>query len=86
MATSLRVSQGADDARECIATALDEPRTRQRGYFRPDFLSKLTQLNQAYPAYYGEVMWVLLVLELWQRHHFDGQPMRAFDCGAVHAS
>jgi len=32
MATSLRVSQGADDARECIATALDEPPTDESPY------------------------------------------------------
>lgn len=52
---------------KALAAVLDEPQTRQRGYFRPEFLASLRELNRSYPAYYGEVMWTVLVLELWHR-------------------
>jgi asparagine synthase (glutamine-hydrolysing) len=50
-----------------LAAILDEPQTRQRGYFRPDFLSRIKELNRIHPAYFGEVLWFVLVLELWHR-------------------
>ena len=72
-------------AMQSIAAVLDEPQTRQRGYFRPDFLSRTRELNQTHPAYYGEVLWVLLVLELWQRRHFQGAPSEMPELGALYA-
>ena len=71
---------------QSIAAVLDEPQTRQRGYFRPDFLSRIRELNQTYPAYYGEVLWVLLMLELWHRRHFQPSPAEMPGLGALYAS
>jgi len=42
-------------------------------------------MNASYPAYYGEVMWVLIMLELWHRRHFDGAAAGARELGAAHA-
>ncbi|MGC2112261.1 MAG: asparagine synthase C-terminal domain-containing protein, partial [Candidatus Korobacteraceae bacterium] len=64
-----------DPKLKSVAAVLDEPQTRQRGYFRPEFLSHLKELNRIHPAYYGEVLWLVLVLELWHR--------RSRDCSAV---
>ncbi len=50
-----------------IAAVLDEPETRQRGYLRPEFMVRLKELNRVHPAYFGEVLWVVLLLELWHR-------------------
>jgi asparagine synthase (glutamine-hydrolysing) len=51
---------------------LHDPRTRQRGYFRPGFIGRLLDLQRnEHVAYYGEIVWYLLVLELWYREHFD---------------
>jgi asparagine synthase (glutamine-hydrolysing) len=69
-----------------IAAVLDEPRSRQRGYFQPAFLAKVRELNSAYPAYYGEVMWQLLVLELWHRRHFERRSSEVRTVGAAYAS
>lgn len=53
---------------------LRDPRTRQRGYFRPEFLEKLTDLHrQEDAAFYGEALWYLVVLELWHREHLEGR-------------
>jgi len=46
--------------------------TRQRGYFRPAFLSQLMVLHQRQPNYYGEIVWYLVALELWHRQHLHG--------------
>ena len=47
---------------------LCDPGTRQRGIFRPAFLDQLMdQHRREHAIYYGEVIWYLLVLELWQR-------------------
>jgi len=51
---------------------LNDPRTRQRGYFRPEFIDRLTDLHRSgHAAYYGEVIWYLVALELWHRQHLE---------------
>ncbi len=77
-----------DPEMKSLAAVLDEPQARQRGYFRPDFLSRIQALNQTHPGYYGEVLWVLLVLELWHRQHRDRAAGESAACGvgAVRAS
>lgn len=51
---------------------LHDPRTRQRGYFRPEFFDRLTELHRTgHTAYYGEVLWYLVALELWHRQHLE---------------
>ena len=68
-----------------IASVLNEPQSRQRGYFNSKFLARAVELNRTYPAYYGEVLWVLLVLELWHRRHFEGRASE-INVGAAYAS
>jgi len=48
---------------------LSDPTTAQRGFFHPGFLSRIKQLTATHPAYYGEMLWSLLALELWFRKH-----------------
>jgi asparagine synthase (glutamine-hydrolysing) len=58
--------------RTLVQDILGDARTRQRGYFRNDFIERLQHLHQKdQSAYYGEVIWYLIVLELWHRQHFE---------------
>ena len=51
---------------------LNDSRTRQRGYFRPQFFDRMLDLHHRdHAAYYGEVIWYLIALELWHREHFE---------------
>ncbi len=50
-----------------VCGVLDDAETRHRGYFRPEFVSRLKELNKEHPAYFGEVLWLVLMLELWHR-------------------
>jgi asparagine synthase (glutamine-hydrolysing) len=51
---------------------LRDRKTRQRGYFRQDFLDQLTLLHQHGDAgFYGEFVWYLIALELWHREHLE---------------
>lgn len=44
----------------------------QRGIVRPEFAWKLLdELLPAHPGYYGEMVWILMVLEYWLRAHED---------------
>jgi asparagine synthase (glutamine-hydrolysing) len=57
-----------------------DPRTYQRGYFRKQFVQKLIESfdrdNTPFSRYYGELLYVLLILELWHRQHVDaGKPV-----------
>lgn len=55
-----------------VQDVLHDPRTRQRGYFRSGFVDRLFDLQRhEHVAYYGEIVWYLLVLELWHREHVD---------------
>jgi asparagine synthase (glutamine-hydrolysing) len=58
-----------------LQDVLNDPRTRQRGYFRPQFIDRLAGLHRSDDVgFYGEVVWYLLALELWHRQHLDGHP------------
>ncbi len=51
---------------------LSDSRTRQRGYFCSQFYDRMVELHhQDHAAYYGEVIWYLIALELWHREHLE---------------
>jgi asparagine synthase (glutamine-hydrolysing) len=55
-----------------IQDTLGDRRTRQRGYFRPEFYDRLAKLHsEGDLAYYGEIVWYLVALELWHRQHLE---------------
>jgi asparagine synthase (glutamine-hydrolysing) len=70
-----------DPGMKDLAAILDEPQSRQRGYLRTNFLSRLKELNRTHPAYFGEVLWMVLVLELWHRRHQDCVVQQSRTCG-----
>ncbi len=75
-----------DSEMKSLSAILDEPQTRQRGYFRPEFLTRIKQLNEIYPAYYGDVLWSLITLEMWHRRHYRAQAADTVEVEAAHAS
>ena len=43
---------------------------KSRPYFKAEFLDKLIKLHrEGHAAYYGELIWILTVLELWLERH-----------------
>ena len=68
------------------ALAADSVRSfAQRGVVRPEFVRRLLdELLPAHPGYYGELVWILMMLEQWLRGHapdwrFDGQELGRSD-------
>jgi len=54
--------------RELSHDTLLSNRTLERGYFKKAFIEKFFQENEATDdPYYGDILWTVLVLELWQR-------------------
>jgi asparagine synthase (glutamine-hydrolysing) len=52
-----------------------DSKTRQRGYFLPGFLDQLITRHRFEDAKnYGEILWYVLILELWHREHFERKP------------
>lgn len=46
---------------------------RQRGYFRPEGVEELFRRHAADTTpFYGDILWTVLMLELWHRRHLDG--------------
>lgn len=46
---------------------------RQRGIVRPDFIDALLTTHlPAHPGYYGEMVWILMMMEFWMRGQSDG--------------
>jgi asparagine synthase (glutamine-hydrolysing) len=59
--------------RSLLRDTLLSPRARQRGYLRPGAVERLLEQHEADATpYYGDVLWTLLMLELWQQRHLDG--------------
>jgi len=55
-----------------VQDVLRDPRTRQRGYFRPEFVDELISMHQQeHAGFYGEFVWYLVALELWHREHVE---------------
>jgi asparagine synthase (glutamine-hydrolysing) len=53
---------------------LFDPRTYQRGYFQRPFVEQLiASMETDDTPYYGDLLWVLVMLELWHRRHIEGK-------------
>jgi asparagine synthase (glutamine-hydrolysing) len=51
---------------------LTDSKTRQRGYFRPTLIDELMRRHRSEDAKnFGEILWYLVMLELWHREHFE---------------
>lgn len=47
---------------------------KMRPYFKPAFIDHLIELHrEGHAAYYGELIWVLMILELWLDSHHQGK-------------
>jgi asparagine synthase (glutamine-hydrolysing) len=52
-----------------------DPRTYQRGYFQRSFVEDLFRMMDAdQSTYYGDLLWLFLMAELWHRNHAEGVP------------
>jgi asparagine synthase (glutamine-hydrolysing) len=57
-----------DGLRKAATDALDSLATR--GFFRREFLQQALRLHrEGHASYYGELVWILMVLELWLQAH-----------------
>jgi asparagine synthase (glutamine-hydrolysing) len=61
-----------EDLREMAYDVLLSPRAKQRGYFRPEVVSRLLDAHSRGEADHGKYLWDLLILELWHRTFLDG--------------
>jgi asparagine synthase (glutamine-hydrolysing) len=58
--------------RELARDTLLSVRSMQRGYFRSGVLAELFAKHESdSTAFYGDILWRLLMLELWHRRHVD---------------
>jgi asparagine synthase (glutamine-hydrolysing) len=60
-----------DQLRERIHETLTEPRTRQRGYIDPRYITKLLDEHERGRRDHSTALWSLFMLELWQRNFID---------------
>lgn len=64
--------RGHHGLRELARDTLLSSRAVGRGYFRPGAVEELFALHAAdSTAFYGDILWSLLMLELWHRRHAD---------------
>jgi asparagine synthase (glutamine-hydrolysing) len=63
-----------------LQDVLHDSQTRCRGYFRPEFLVRLSELHRREnTGYYGEALWYIVALELWHRLHLQPQGETVFE-------
>lgn len=60
--------------RDQIRETLREPRTRQRGYVRTDYVEVLLTEHEKGRRDHSQPLWSLLMLELWHRQFMDRPP------------
>jgi len=61
-----------EDLREMAYDTLLSPRSMQRGYFQPQAVATLLDAHCAQREDHAELLWDLLVLELWHQTFIDG--------------
>jgi asparagine synthase (glutamine-hydrolysing) len=60
--------------RDLAFDVLGSAQCRQRGYFRPGILEWLwSQYQNVHRPYYGDLLWVFMMLELWHMNHGSNQ-------------
>jgi asparagine synthase (glutamine-hydrolysing) len=71
------------ELKDGLLQILNEPRTLQRGYFRPQAVRSV--LNEHFQGRrdHSGVLWLLLVLELWHRNFLEAQPDRTQSANAI---
>jgi asparagine synthase (glutamine-hydrolysing) len=53
-----------------------DPRTYQRGYFRRPFVERLfAEMGRDNTAFFGDLLWEFVMLELWHRRHVEGSAL-----------
>jgi hypothetical protein len=57
--------------RDLMQDLMSDSRTRQRGYFQPQFYDRMMKLHVQDPGFSGEIVWYLIALELWHRRHME---------------
>jgi len=62
---------------DLFSDVLESPRTRQRGYFEPAFVSRLLREHLSNERDHTLRLWQLLVFELWHRHYLDTAGVRS---------
>jgi asparagine synthase (glutamine-hydrolysing) len=51
---------------------------KHRNFIRPEFIDKTIKMHQSdHAAYYGELVWIFTVFELWMEGHSRSQPIEA---------
>jgi asparagine synthase (glutamine-hydrolysing) len=63
--------------RDQIRETLSEPRTRQRGYVRSDYVDLILDEHHKGRRDHSFPLWSLLILELWHRQYIDHSPRRS---------
>lgn len=62
---------------DLVNDALLAPDAHVQTYFRPGALEELMRLHASdSTAFYGDIVWKVLMLELWHRHHLVGREVR----------
>jgi len=60
--------------RDRILETLREPRTRQRGYLKSDYVDLILDEHHKGRRDHSQPLWSLLILELWHRRYLDQAP------------
>jgi asparagine synthase (glutamine-hydrolysing) len=70
--------------RDFTFDVLGSSRSRERGYFRRDLLEWLwSQYEQVHRSYYGNLLWLFLMLELWHVEQHDVRAPRDVNSRAI---
>lgn len=61
--------------KEFVFETLMDPRTRSRGYFKPEVVERLFRLHREGKEVLDTHLWLLLNFELWHRMYIDRRPV-----------
>jgi asparagine synthase (glutamine-hydrolysing) len=65
-----------NELKDTLLQVLEDPRTQQRGYFRPKAVRSLVDEHFRGRRDHSGVLWLLLVLELWHRNFIEAHPVK----------
>jgi asparagine synthase (glutamine-hydrolysing) len=74
-----------NELKDGLVQILEDPRTLQRGYFRPQAVRSIVNEHFRGRRDHSGVLWLLLVLELWHRNFLEAQPGWCDSTAMLHA-
>jgi len=64
------------DFKDMVSTIVDHPDSALKKYFKPNYITKITENYARSPLYYGRQLWSLTAFDIWHKMYMEHDPTK----------